>query len=119
MGEDRVSSMHHGAQYKSVEWVLKELRTQTLHPLCSPAAGATALDQADTDQLWEVSGRWGTRTICAVMLESWAGETWDRETQPLIRVYPRKLFSANEVLRTNVRHSFIYNYMKCWEHPRM
>lgn len=93
-----MSSMHHGTQYKSVEWVLKELRTQTLHPLCSPAAGATALDQADTDQLWEVSGQWGTRTICVVMLESWAGETWDRETQPLIRVYPRKLFSADEVL---------------------
>lgn len=92
---------------------LEDLRTQTLHPVCSPAAEATALDHADTDLLWEASGQQGTQTVCAVMLESWAVETQDRETQPLLRIYPRKLVSANKVFHAKVHRSFIYNYMKC------
>lgn len=52
------------------------------------------------------------------MPRSWALETWHRESQPLIKIYPTKSFRVDETFHTDAHLRFIYHYVKCPEHPR-
>lgn len=67
-----------------------------------------ALDQAGS--------YWPMGNTDSLVLGCWVVETQGSETQPPTRTYPRMSLCADERCHADV--PYIFNYVKCWEHPR-